>query len=419
MNRVFALVDCNNFFVSCERVFRPDLEGKPVVVLSNNDGCIVARSNEAKALDIPMGAPYFKWKTYLEQHHVTVFSTNFMLYGDLSGRVMDVLQEHCSSVEIYSIDEAFLDLTGVPDPVAFARELRQTVRQWVGIPVSIGIAPTKTLAKVANSVAKKQSQYGGVCQLTGTASDDPLLQTFPVEGIWGVGRGHATTFFWGGVESAYDAKYVDATWLKEKMHTTGLRLQEELRGRSVHAFHAEPDPQKSVIASRSFGQQVTALSDLQEAVATFTARAAKKLRDAGRTTTYLWVYICTSRFRSTDRYSNGIGTALEVPTNDTLALSARATQLVETIYKPGYMYQKAGVHMLGLQDEAREQLSFFMPPTTTKQKHLMAIMDRINDKFGERTIFPASTGVAQTWKVKRERGSPAYTTEWKEVAIVR
>lgn len=415
---LYALVDCNNFFASCERVFNPRLEGKPVVVLSNNDGCIVARSNEAKALQIPMGAPYFQWKEFLEKHKVQVFSSNFSLYGDMSGRVMQVLHDSCLSVEIYSIDEAFLDVSAVPNAEGFARELRQKIKQWTGIPVSIGIAGTKTLAKIANTIAKKQAEHGGVLFFHDDMAVDAHLEKFHIEDIWGVGRGNGPKLRSLGIQTALDLKQADERKLRALLHRAGTALIQELNNISVHSFHEEREAQKSIISSRSFGRKVETVEELKEAVALYTTRAAKKLRASGQCVTYVSVYICASRFQEVGRYANTVGVEL-LPTNDTLRLVERATALVEKIYKPGISYRKAGVHFFGLVSEKDVQIDLFGHGRNAKREQLMRTMDGLNARFGDGTIATAAEGVQYAWRMKKERSSPRYTSEWGKLLRVR
>ena len=317
MPPIFALVDCNNFYASCERVFNPKLNGKPIVVLSNNDGCVVARSNEAKALGIGMGVPGFQIRPLLRAHHVQVFSSNYTLYGDMSQRVMETLEQFCPDLEVYSIDEAFLSLVGFErrDLTEYGRQIRQSVKQWTGIPVSVGIAETKTLAKIANRVAKQTPDMGGVCDLLACPDRDALLGRIAVEDVWGIGPNHAHMLKQHGITAAVQLRGVDDQWIRKRMGIVGLRLVMELRGVSCLDLEQCPSPKQSLTCSRAFGKLINALAEMEEAVSVYTSRAAEKLRRGRLAATVLTVCLTTNEFKEGPQYSNALTLKLPVVTD--------------------------------------------------------------------------------------------------------
>ncbi|HHO47885.1 MAG TPA: Y-family DNA polymerase [Desulfobacteraceae bacterium] len=421
MSPVFALVDCNNFYVSCERLFRPELEGRPVVVLSNNDGCIIARSNEAKALGIAMGAPYFQNRALIERHGVEVFSSNYALYGDLSDRVMSILQQLEPEVEIYSIDEAFIRLPGgaAANLAGQALSLRAKIKQYVGIPVSIGIGPTKTLAKIANRIAKKSPEQGGVFDLTDRPDLDDLLAGTEVRDIWGIGRRGAAKLNRRGVFTALDLKNANDGWIRKHLTVTGLRTAMELRGIPCIPVEHEPVPRKSMVCSRSFGKPVFTLADLREAVSTYVSTAAEKLRGEGLTAANLHVFLQTNSHRlDLPQYTAGLMVGLLQPTSSTPALIGAALAGLKKIYRPGFAYRKAGVMLTGLMAAAIRQQNLFRPAPRDNGA-LMHALDRINDRWGRETVRYASSGLAKPWCMTREHKSPSYTTRWKELPVVK
>lgn len=421
MKTVFALVDCNNFYVSCERLFRPELEGRPVVVLSNNDGCIIARSNEAKALGIPMGAPYFKNRSFIEKNKVKVFSSNYVLYGDLSQRVMSILQQAEPEVEIYSIDEAFIRLpksNGV-NLTEYARSLRKTVKKNIGIPVSIGIAPTKTLAKIANRIAKKEPRRQGVLDLTNCDSLDVLLAGIPVGDIWGIGRRNREKLNRQNIVTALDLKNGDDEWIRKHLSVVGLRTVMELRGTPCIPIDDEPTSRKSVVCSRSFRKAVSSLADLGEAVASYVSIAAKKLRQEGLMAANLQVFILTNRHRTDlPQHSGSLMIRLRQPTASTPDIIKYALQGLKRIYKNDFAYQKAGVMLTELTNKGKIQQNLFQPPPPNNGA-VMDALDRINNRWGGNTIQYASSGIAKPWRMSQEHKSPAYTTSWKELPVVQ
>lgn len=417
--RHYALIDCNNFYASCERVFRPELRHRPVAVLSNNDGCIIARSAEVKTLKIAMGTPYFKCASLIKRHDIAVFSSNYALYGDLSARVMAVLERFCPAVDIYSIDEAFADLNGVPDgPERFARRLRVTVEQWTGIPVSIGIGPTKTLAKLANRFAKKHPQCRGVFDYTGCTAKDRVLASTEVGDVWGIGPRHAKRLRKQGVLTALDFISLTRDWVKKKMTVTGLHTLLELRGQPCHAFGAGPENKKTIVSSRSFGHPVSRLDDLMEATAKYTTRAAEKLRRQDSVAAHVLVFLQTNKFRlGQPQYSNSASVPLAVSTAHTPTLIRAAQSGLKRIYREGYDFKKCGIMLSGLEPRLGRQLSLLDLPPDDRPDHtpLMAAVDEINNRWGRDTLAFAASGVRQGWKMRREMRSPRYTTVWGEV----
>lgn len=418
--RIFALVDCNNFYASCERVFRPDLAGKPVIVLSNNDGNVIARSNEAKALGIKMGEPYFKVRPFLRQNRVAVFSSNYTLYGDMSHRVMSVLRHLEPEVEIYSIDEAFIALpagAGV-DLTGHGRDIQRTVRQWTGIPVSIGFAPTKTLAKLANRVAKKSPACRGVFDLTGTDDLDCVLARIPVEDVWGIGRQYTGKLAGRGVFTARDLKYADDGWVRKHLTVTGLRTVWELRGIPCLPIEEAPPPRKGIVTSKSFGRPVTLLADLREAVATYASRAAEKLRSQRSLAAAIHVFLATNRFKpEKPQYARSVMVTLPEPSSSTPVLIRHALAGLGEIYRPGYEFQKAGVMLTAIVSESCRQRSLFEKPKSDRE--LMDALDAINRRWGSDTVRCGIAGYRKSWTFKRDHLSRAYTTRWDQLPVVK
>jgi len=419
--KIFGLVDCNNFYASCERLFRPDLTERPVVVLSNNDGCIIARSNEAKALGIGMGAPYFKHKSLIRRNNVAVFSSNYPLYGDISERVMDILMQSETNVEVYSIDEAFIELPAGKylDLENHAASLRDTVRKNTGIPVSIGFGPTKTLAKIANRFAKKNGSAGSVFVIDDRHHLDTLLAAVRVNDIWGIGRRHADRLIKQGIRSALQLTQCNDTWIKKQLTVTGLRTVMELRGIPCMPLEKIGPARKSITTSRSFGQPVQTLSDLQEAVAAYTSQAAFKLRHRGLSAAVVDVYIRTNRFKKDEpQYCRRETITLSAPSSDTATLIKAALTSLKIIYQPGYRYQKAGVLLSGLVPGKYTQLPIF-GAVEQNSDSLMKAVDEINKRWGRDTIRSGAAGFARKWHYRQLKKSPAYTTRWSELPVVK
>jgi DNA polymerase V len=420
---MFALVDCNNFYASCERVFNPKLRGRPVVVLSNNDGCVIARSAEAKALAIDMGAPYFKIKDALARHNVAVFSSNYALYGDMSGRVMDTLAQFSPDMEIYSIDEAFLGLKGVNDLPALAGNIRATVRQWTGIPVSVGIAPTKTLAKLANNAAKKNAAYNGSCVLASPADWLPVLANFEVRNIWGIGPQYSKMLQGHGVDTALKFARLPDTWLRKHMSVVGLRTAQELRGVSCIELEPHADPKKGITVSRSFGRRISAYTELREALASYVSRAGEKLRRENLQAKHMLVFMHTSP-HAKDRvkdpfYAPQMSFALPHHTNYTPELVHYALWALRKMYKSGYRYMKCGVILTDLVEAGKATLDLFDTRDTGQQEKLMKAMDTLNSRWGQRTAFYAASGVKREWVGASTLRSRLFTTDWNSLLQVR
>ena len=418
---MFALVDCNNFYASCERVFDPRLERRPIVVLSNNDGCVIARSNEAKALGIAMGEPAFKKEDVYAKHNVAVFSSNFALYGDMSQRVMRTLAQHSAAMEIYSIDEAFLDCSGLTADGLdrFGSQLRKTVKQWTGIPVSIGVAPTKTLAKVANHIAKRLPDNSGVCVLEKEETIEYCLKKLPVEKLWGVGRRYALFLRSWGINTAWDLRRMPEGWVKENMTVVGLRLQKELKGEPCIPMEHNPQKKKEICTSRSFGTMVTELDELKQAVSMYATRCAEKLRTQNSCTNLVNVFLHTNPFRpDLPQYKNVRLVRLPVASNSTLTIVQSALRGLESIYRAGYQYKKAGVIVSGLVPSNTIQYNVFHSTDEDRHMRLMTAMDKVNDREGRDVLRVAEQGFTRRWTLRQERLSPCYTTRWADFMTI-
>lgn len=421
---MIGLIDCNNFFVSCERIFRPDLEHKPVMVLSNNDGCVIARSNEVKSLGIPMGIPLFKVRKTVAQHDIQLFSSNFALYGDISARVMQTLNNIVPDLEIYSIDEAFLDLSGIKNLSEFGQNIRQTILQHVGIPTSLGIAPTKTLAKIANLYAKKNPFHKGVCILQAKDDITKALKGIPVSEIWGIGRKTSESLEKDRIRTGWDFYQSDRNWVRRKYTVTGERLWMELHSIPCSAIDDTANTKKSIQVTRSFSQGATTLEELRPIIAGYASRAGEKLRQSKQRTKSLMVYIRTNRFRTQDQqiYRNGM-ISFPFPVYDDLAITKAACTILEQIFLSGHKYTKAGVILLDFCPLNTIQLDLFSPkhPSIDEKKifNLAKAMDRLNSRFGRSTVVHGSCGTNVKWKDKKERVSPAYTTRWEDLPVVK
>ena len=417
--KIFALVDCNNFYASCERVFDPRLKHRPIVVLSNNDGCIVARSNEARALGIPMGIPFFESKAVIQKHDVAVFSSNYQLYGDMSQRVMDSLRLFAPDMEVYSIDEAFLRLDHLQprDLVDYCTTIRAKVMQWTGIPVSIGIGPSKVLAKVANRVAKKQTD-DGVFDIRSREAQDAILQTLEVDKLWGVARKWAERLGRIGIETASQLRDASPTLIRKQLSVVGERIVRELRGQSCIDLE-DIQPRKNIMSSKSFGTLLTKKEPLEEALANYAARACEKLRQQNSRAQAVYVFVQTNGFRKTDKqYNNALTCPLTVPTSDTRSIISAARFCLSRIYKPGYRYKKTGIMLMDLIPATLEQKHLFADSDQRPSDHLMGVVDRINRDHGPDTLFFGAQGVAREWKMRCGSRSPRYTTQWDELLRV-
>lgn len=422
--RRFALVDVNAMYASCERVFRPDLNGKPVVVLSNNDGCVVTRSAEVKVLGIPMGIPWYQIQELAQKHGIVAFSSNYELYADMSNRFVDVLSQFSADIEVYSIDEAFLGLWGMQcEGSAYGREIRQRIRQWTGLPVCVGIGSTKTRAKLANHVAKKDGAWGGVCDLEACAPDeqDELLGRIEVGDVWGVGPRLRKRLASCGIATARDLRDADPAAIRKTYSVILERTVRELRGQScLDLEHVRPVKQE-IMSSRSFGKGITALEELQEAVATYASRAAEKLRKDGSRAGAVRVHIMTNQFRlDQPQYGRSHIVTLGEPTDDTAALITAALRALQQIYRPGYTYIKAGTLLMDLVPRGHEtRLLFADDEERERRSALMKVMDGINLQWGRNSL---GVGVAafrggRSWTMKRGSKSPNYTTSWKQLPV--
>lgn len=414
-----ALVDCNNFYASCERLFQPGLRGKPVVVLSNNDGCVIARSNEAKALGIGMGDPWHLNKGKFEKYGVIVRSSNYTLYGDISGRVVTVLRTFTPDLEIYSIDEAFLSFEGLTDIDSHARALRRTVLQWTGIPVSVGIAPTKTLAKVANRTAKKDASSCGVCSLLQEREQTTALAKFQLTDLWGVAKRLAIRLNAIGIETPLQLRDADPSLLRERIGVVMERMALELQGTPCAALTLATPSNKSILASRSFGSAVTERRELEESISSHVARAAEKLRRQNLVAGVVMVFVTTNPFRPQDQqYAASRTIGLPVATADTTVLVKAALIAANRLWKEGYRYKKAGITLLELSSADSVQGDLWTSPDTPRSKALMRAMDRINETHGRDAIRLAGSGIERKWKLRSEQRSQHYTTDWDELLSV-
>ncbi len=417
----FALVDCNNFYVSCERVFNPQLIGKPVIVLSNNDGCAVARSNEAKALGIKMGVPVFQIRDTIRNNNVKVYSSNYALYGDMSNRVMQTLTRFTPEMEVYSIDEAFLDLSNLSRIgfTNYGRKIKTTVERWTGIPVSVGMAGTKTLAKIANRLAKYSKKANGVLDLTDSQYLDRALEMTEVGDVWGVGRRYAKFLTSNGISNARQLRDADDKFIQKKMGIVGIRLLNELRGISCYPLEQSPPRKQSTTVSRTFKHGIESLAELHEAAAAYVSSGAEKLRKEKLVAGVLIVYVMTNRFQE-DYYYNSISTNLPVRTSDTAELIGYARDGLRKIYKKGCQYKKVGILLNDLGPENEIQASFFDTVDRSRSKKLMKAIDSINGDMGSGVIQYGSVGLShnQSWKTSFNQRSGSYTTHWDQLLEV-
>ena len=417
--KIFALVDCNNFYASCERVFDPSLKRRAIVILSNNDGCIVARSNEAKALGIPMGVPLFEQKALIKKHNVAVFSSNYQLYGDMSQRVMNSLRLYTPDMEVYSIDEAFLRLDHLQprNLYEYCKTIRAKVLQWTGIPVSIGIGPTKVLAKVANRVAKKQTD-DGVFDIRSQQKQDEILETLDVDKIWGIAGRWSEHLGRMGINKASELRDASPIIIRKHLSVVGERILRELKGQSCIDLEVI-QPRKSIMSSKSFGNLLTKKEPIEEALASYAARACEKLRKQNSRAQAVHVFIQTNGFRETDRQHNkGLTCTLTTPTSDTRIIIEAAKFCLNRIYKYGHRYKKTGIMLLGLIPASLEQKQLFVNFNHRPGDQLMDIVDRVNKDHGPDTLFFGAQGVTREWKMRCGLRSLRYTTQWDELLMV-
>jgi len=419
---MFALIDCNNFYASCERVFRPDLNKKPVVVLSNNDGCVIARSNEAKEVGIPMGAPAFKYEKLFQQHNVNVFSANFALYGDMSNRVMTILSDYSPEMEIYSIDECFLKLNGFDkyfNLQNYGEEIRNKVTKWTGIPISVGIAATKTLSKLANRIAKKfPEKTKGVYIIDSERKRIKALKWLKIEDVWGIGKQHSKRLNAKNVFTAYDFVLLSDEWVKSNLTVVGLRLKRDLQGIPTLDLE-EAQPKKNIATTRSFECNYTKFEQLNERISTFASLCAEKLRKQKSCCNSLMVFIHTNGNRKDlPQYSRNIVIQLPFATNSGIELANFATQALKQIFKDGYAYKKAGVIVQDFTPEEITQTTLF---ESRNERHipLMKVVDKMNLQFGQQKIRLASQDQKRVWKMKQEKLSPRYTTKLSDIITIK
>ncbi len=427
---LFALIDCNHFYVSCERAFRPELEGFPVGILSNNDGCIVALSPELKALGVERGVPYFKIKHLLKRHKVTIFSSNYALYGDMSFRVMSLLSHFSPEIEVYSIDEAFLSLAGlnITDTDSFGEKIRNTIRQCTGIPISVGIAPTKTLCKVANKIAKKNDRRyvvpgkdkDGVFTIIDEKLRNHILQHTPVADIWGIGYRYAKMLKREGIFTAWDLTLKPDDWIRDKMTVVGLRTVEELRGKSCLSLEQVSEPKKGIVSSKSFGKIVESREEIREAASSYCLNAVAKLRQQGSLARRILVYLTTNPFKNEPQYANYRELKLSGYSAYPPDFMKTAGRILDEIYREGYRYKKVGVMLTDIIPEEEAPLDLFETSyPQDRRSQIMHCMDRINRKWGQEAISFAGAGIKQGWQMRREMLSPRYTTCWGELLKVK
>ena len=439
---MFALIDCNNFYASCERVFNPKLEGKPVVILSNNDGCIISRSNEANAIGIKMGDPAFKMEDILMKNEVYVFSSNYALYGDLSERVMNTLMEIVPDIEIYSIDEAFLDLRFTAydlqynnpekireELIELGKDIKKTVKQWTGIPVSVGIGKTKTLAKLANHIAKSKERKASkeerdknniVCVLQEKEEIENALRDYPIEEIWGIGRQYTKLLYTYNIKTALELVNMNDSWIKKYLSIMGLRIVSELRGQPCISLEREAPPKKAICTARSMGKMTSEIEVLELAVANHATRCTEKLRAQGSCANMICVFIETNRFKEHEpQYHNYKVVKLPVASNISTEIIKYAITGLRMIFRKGYRYKKAGVIVSGIVPEESVQQDMFDTLDRVKNKNLMETIDRMNNMYGRDAVRSSSQGYSRKWKLRQEKLSPNYTSSWEEILIIK
>lgn len=420
MSKWFGLADCNNFYASCERIFDLSVRNKPLVILSNNDGCVISRSQEAKDLGVPMGTPLHKIKPLIDKHKIHFFSSNYALYGDISARVMNSLDDLCPAVEVYSIDEAFLDLSIIKDEelLSFGIDVKKKIAKWTKIPISIGIARTKSLAKLANRYAKKNHKEVGVFIID---SEEVLLKTLketPIEDVWGIGRKHGKFLKGEGVNTAYDFTQLPENFVQKRFSIVGLRLYKELKGESCLNLTEVIEKKKVIQHSRSFGRYVQSIKDLEEAVTTFASKCAEKLRSQDSCACTVSVYIRTNPFSNKPQHYDGITMNFDVPTSNTSEIQQKVLWGLKQIFVQGYDYKKAGVSVMGIVGKDEIQGNLFAPEPNESSQKISQLMDKINAKFGKETLKFAIEGTNSAWKGNASKVSPKYTTLWGDLLRV-
>lgn len=416
---MIALIDGNNFYASCERIFRPDWRNKPVVVLSNNDGCAIARSNEAKALGIPMGEPYFKVKHFEKSDGLIVCSANFVLYGDISNRVVQIIRRYCNDIEVYSIDESFLFLDGYSDPLKRMQDLRRDVFKGLDLPTSIGIAPSKTLAKVANKIAKKYPELGNVHMIDTKTKLEKALRWFPVEDLWGIGRRYERKLNQFGVKKAWDFVQLPDDFLRKEMGINGLRMKNELLGVRQYEMSI-PEPKKMISTTRTFDKGNDCFNYMYERVSTFASECARKLREQRSCCKHVTVFVMTDRFKQDQpQYYNSFTVTLPNPSNSAIDISKYARIALDKIFIHGPKYRKAGVIVGTFVPETERMTSMFDPDNYEKHHPLMQVMDAINNKLGKQKVKIGSMDIQKTWKMQQKRLSPKYSTSFNESIVLK
>jgi len=416
---MFALVDCDSFYASCEQVFRPDLRDQPIVVLSNNDGCIVARNCQAKALQVPDLIAYFKVKNMLQKHRVQVFSSNYELYGDLSARVMKRLLDFAEDIEIYSIDEAFLKLPAVDSGYQdYGRSIKNHIWQDIRIPVSVGIGASKTLAKLASYIAKRSQKCRGVCAITSPFLWRKVFAKIPISKIWGVGRKYAARLEADGIFSVWQLLNCDTKTIQRRYSVNLERTVEELNGVACYSLEKEQPDKQQIISSRSFGKKITELAPLQQAISQYTNRACQKLRLQNDLAKKVFVFIQTSRFED-DYYAPSLSLKLPYPTNDTRAITHATKEAVRHMFRPHRRYAKAGIGLMDIIAKSPQQLDFLAPIQSLKSQNLMQVLDKINQRSGNGSAYFLAQGINPKWKMNRHMKSPAYTTRWHDLPNIQ
>lgn len=418
---MYGLCDCNNFYASCERVFNPSLVGRPVVVLSNNDGCVIARSNEAKKLGIGMGDPYFKIRDLIKRNNVAVFSSNFVLYGDMSRRVMSLLKKFVPATEVYSIDESFLDFSGIDESKLdeMGHEISRMVKRHTGIPVSIGIAPTKTLAKIASKLCKKYPKLDGCCFMHRPQDIEKVLRKFPIEDVWGVGRRWAKMLEGMGVKTAYDFTQLTPEWVRKRMSVVGLRMWKELRGEPCIGFEEMPAAKKQIATTRTFDHDIADYEPIHQRIAQYAASCAEKLRAQNSVCGEMVVFILTNRHKeNVPQYYESCIVKLSVPTDSTLELTKYAVNMLRKIFLKGYAYKRAGVILSDIRSKTGTQRDMFDATDRDKHDRLMKAVDGLNATLGRHKIVTAAAG-AEFFKMNREHLSKKFTTDWGQIIRVK
>ena len=419
---MFALVDCNNFYASCERIFQPLLANKPIAILSNNDGCVIARSNEAKALGLPMGAPAHKFASFFRQHDVQVFSSNYPLYGDMSQRVMEVLRQFTPELEVYSIDEAFLhfDGFGTYNMEDYGQQMRQRVGKWTGMPVSIGFGPSKGLAKVANRVAKKfADRTNGVYVIDSEEKRIKALKWLPIADVWGIGKRHAKRLALNGTQTAYDFTQLSDEWVRKHMTVVGLRLKKDLEGKASIPMELTASPKKAIATTRSFESLITSYEEVRERISTYATLCAEKLRKQGSSCHAVYVFVRSNPFMpDLPQYRNGILLGMPTASQSSLTISKYALKGLEQIFKSGIEYKKAGVMVTGIVPKVTQQLALF-DEEDPRHNALMQHIDQLHRKYGPHKIKLANQDLKRTFKMKQAHLSPRYTTDILDIITVR